>query len=113
MKHCMFTRLAWTTFQPGFVQAAENVFGLRDKSAYSQTFETHFSQIVANLPEVSLNGKDTVLRVLAAMFVASMRSLEGDQTLAQQIEFYKQAIGVYDSIPHDFRQLPLDLFDPV
>ena len=47
------------------------------------------------------------------MFVASMRSLEGDQTLAQQIEFYKQAIGVYDNIPHDFRQLPLDLFDPV
>lgn len=112
MEHSMFTRLAWTTFQPGFIQAAHEIFQVEDRSAYARTFETHFTQILAALPDISLNGKDTILRMLATMFIASMRSLEDECSLRQQIQFYKKAVCAFDTIPQDFRQLPFELLSP-
>ena len=112
MEYSMFTRLTWTTFQPEFARAAIEIFELEDAEAFNIRFEKSFRKILRDLPEVSLNGSDSVLRLMAVIMLACVKSLEKKCSTRQLDLLYESATHPYEVAPGNYRQLPFDLIHP-
>ena len=92
MQHSMFTRLTWHTFSGIFAQAAREVLGVTDTEELMEATRENYSRIVTELPEICLSGREASLRLITAIYLASLMSLEGSYTREQLVEYYEQAV---------------------
>lgn len=92
MQHSMFTRLTWRAFSGLFETAAREVLGITDTGSLMEATWTNYSRIVSHLPDVALSGRESSLRLITAIYLASVMSMNESFTEEQLVAYYEYAV---------------------
>ena len=92
MQHSMFTRFTWHTFSGLFAQAAGEVLGVTDTEAMMEATRENYSRIVSHLPEICLSGRESSLRLITAIYLASLMSMDRTFTEEELVAYYEHAV---------------------
>lgn len=101
----MFTRLTWNTFSPLFASAAKEVLDIRETDEMMARTRVNYGKIITTLPEVSLSGQESYLRLITAIFLASLMSMEEEFTEEQIIAYYEKAVLQHDMTLRELSRL--------